>query len=74
MLGSCLLALLIASPALAQNASILPSFIQALNSSGLVRLASAIQNISQTPIGQQLVADLPNGNRTFFAPVDKACT
>jgi uncharacterized surface protein with fasciclin (FAS1) repeats len=75
MLISPLLALLVASSAVAQNqnaSSFFPDLMGALKVFGVNKLASFVQNISDTSIGQQLLRDLPNGNKTIFAPVDHA--
>jgi len=73
MFRSTLLSLLVASTALAQNTSIVTDLLQTLNSTGLTGLAKLFETVANTTVGQALIADLPNGNKTLFAPINVAC-
>lgn len=51
----------------------LTGLLQALNSSGLDQLSNAAASLNGTTVGQQVQAQLSQGDKTIFAPTDTAC-
>ncbi|KIJ63995.1 hypothetical protein HYDPIDRAFT_133294 [Hydnomerulius pinastri MD-312] len=52
--------------------SYLEGLVQTLNANGLTQLASIGTSLNGTTIGQQVLAALPEGNKTLFAPTNAA--
>ncbi|KAN0082824.1 FAS1 domain containing protein [Tylopilus felleus] len=50
----------------------LTGLLQALNSSGLDQLSNAAASLNGTTVGQQVQAQLSQGDKTIFAPTDTA--
>lgn len=55
------------------NSTYLEGLISFLQANGHSRLANATQRINDTQKGQEILAALPEGNWTLFAPDDQAC-
>lgn len=56
----------------AQNSTFIEGFLAFLQANGHSQLANLTTSIKDTQVGQALLADLPNGNLTLFAPTDQA--
>ncbi|KAF9220365.1 Fasciclin-domain-containing protein [Gyrodon lividus] len=52
--------------------SYLDGLSQTLNAAGLTQLANITTLLNATTVGQELVAQLPQGNKTLFAPTNQA--
>lgn len=73
LLPLAFLAAVPAALAQAQNLTYLTGLVQTLTAQNLTQLAQVAANINSTAAGQALLAGLPNGNLTLFAPNDQAC-
>ena len=63
----------IATPAFAQNATLVAALLQELQALGLTSLANASQVVANTTTGQALLSALSEGPATVFAPNNDAC-